>query len=122
MIPILKIQLRTDVSSDEMSQGVWRQEADGVPISRLLGMMPPFRDKQRALAHFSPSPAFFPAPKRFVFFPCCLPAVALVVLNSAVEATAEARGDDMATCPICRERFQDESQVILSCSHVFHRA
>ncbi|CAN0345774.1 unnamed protein product, partial [Ectocarpus sp. 12 AP-2014] len=40
----------------------------------------------------------------------------------AVEAKALARGDEAAPCPICRESFRGESQVILSCSHVFHKA
>ncbi len=30
--------------------------------------------------------------------------------------------DKVATCPICREAFRGEGQVILSCSHVFHKA
>ncbi|CAM9321601.1 unnamed protein product, partial [Hapterophycus canaliculatus] len=41
---------------------------------------------------------------------------------SIVEAKALARGDEAAPCPICREAFRGESQVILSCSHVFHKA
>ncbi|CAM9582424.1 unnamed protein product [Ectocarpus sp. 4 AP-2014] len=40
----------------------------------------------------------------------------------AVEAKALARGDEAAPCPICRESFRGERQVILSCSHVFHKA
>ncbi|CAM9262582.1 unnamed protein product [Ectocarpus sp. 8 AP-2014] len=40
----------------------------------------------------------------------------------AVETKALARGDEAAPCPICRESFRGESQVILSCSHLFHKA
>ncbi|GBG71418.1 hypothetical protein CBR_g8838 [Chara braunii] len=32
------------------------------------------------------------------------------------------RHDSMAPCPICREVFKEEEQVLLSCSHVFHKA
>eukprot|EP00903_Cladosiphon_okamuranus_P011348 g10696.t1 len=41
---------------------------------------------------------------------------------SVVEAKAFARGNEATVCPICRETFRDESQVILNCSHVFHKA
>lgn len=42
--------------------------------------------------------------------------------NSVIEAAALARGDEDSPCPICREAFEGKSQVILSCSHVFHKA
>ncbi|XP_029776878.1 RING finger protein 32 isoform X2 [Suricata suricatta] len=32
------------------------------------------------------------------------------------------QGDSMQPCPICREEFELRPQVLLSCSHVFHRA
>ncbi|XP_007666045.1 RING finger protein 32 [Ornithorhynchus anatinus] len=32
------------------------------------------------------------------------------------------QGDSMHPCAICREEFELQSQVLLSCSHVFHRA
>ncbi|KAM8979901.1 RING finger protein 32 [Sarcophilus harrisii] len=32
------------------------------------------------------------------------------------------QGDSMHPCPICREEFELQSQVLLSCSHVFHKA
>ncbi|XP_039086609.1 RING finger protein 32 isoform X1 [Hyaena hyaena] len=32
------------------------------------------------------------------------------------------QGDSMQPCPICREDFELRPQVLLSCSHVFHRA
>ncbi|CAM9998157.1 unnamed protein product [Choristocarpus tenellus] len=38
-----------------------------------------------------------------------------------LETKADARGDNLAPCPICREGFHDQEQVILSCSHIFHR-
>ncbi|CAN0267681.1 unnamed protein product [Ascophyllum nodosum] len=43
---------------------------------------------------------------------------------SAVEAEASARGDgdEVALCPICREAFRGEREVLLSCSHVFHKS
>ncbi|CAM9915211.1 unnamed protein product, partial [Laminaria digitata] len=40
----------------------------------------------------------------------------------ALEEKSLARGDGESPCPICREAFQEKSQVILSCSHVFHKA
>ncbi|KAM8932738.1 RING finger protein 32 isoform 3-T4 [Lycaon pictus] len=32
------------------------------------------------------------------------------------------QGDSMQPCPICKEEFELRPQVLLSCSHVFHRA
>ncbi|XP_007951668.1 RING finger protein 32 [Orycteropus afer afer] len=32
------------------------------------------------------------------------------------------QGDSMQPCPICKEEFELHPQVLLSCSHVFHRA
>ncbi|XP_017448094.1 RING finger protein 32 isoform X4 [Rattus norvegicus] len=32
------------------------------------------------------------------------------------------QGDSMQPCPICKEEFELQPQVLLSCSHVFHRA
>ncbi|XP_037372322.1 RING finger protein 32 isoform X2 [Talpa occidentalis] len=32
------------------------------------------------------------------------------------------RGDSLQPCPVCREDFELRPQVLLSCSHVFHRA
>eukprot|EP00798_Chlamydomonas_sp_ICE-L_P019943 gene19943-26651_t len=32
------------------------------------------------------------------------------------------RQDSDQECPICREQFKEEAQVLLSCSHVFHKA
>ncbi|XP_063142006.1 RING finger protein 32 isoform X7 [Rattus norvegicus] len=31
------------------------------------------------------------------------------------------QGDSMQPCPICKEEFELQPQVLLSCSHVFHR-
>lgn len=41
---------------------------------------------------------------------------------AAVEEKAVARGDAAQPCPICQEHFKGEEQVILSCSHLFHKA
>jgi Ring finger domain len=42
---------------------------------------------------------------------------------TAVESASDERGDSAAPCPICREHFRcNEEQVILNCSHQFHRA
>lgn len=40
---------------------------------------------------------------------------------SAVRERARARGDAQEPCPICQEEFKDSEQVLLSCSHVFHK-
>ena len=40
----------------------------------------------------------------------------------ACEQRSVARGDHSNTCAICRQPFGQRAQVILSCSHVFHRA
>jgi hypothetical protein len=40
---------------------------------------------------------------------------------SAVRALARERGQVHEPCPICTEEFRDSEQVLLSCSHVFHR-
>ncbi|CAM9707372.1 unnamed protein product [Chrysoparadoxa australica] len=37
-----------------------------------------------------------------------------------IEARAQDRGDFGGPCPICQDRFKQEHQVILCCSHVFH--
>lgn len=56
-------------------------------------------------------------------FPRAILFCSLRVPASAVEAKALSRGDgEVATCPICREAFRGEGEVILSCSHVFHKA
>eukprot|EP00201_Polytomella_parva_P023523 CAMPEP_0175043932 /NCGR_PEP_ID=MMETSP0052_2-20121109/3494_1 /TAXON_ID=51329 ORGANISM="Polytomella parva, Strain SAG 63-3" /NCGR_SAMPLE_ID=MMETSP0052_2 /ASSEMBLY_ACC=CAM_ASM_000194 /LENGTH=563 /DNA_ID=CAMNT_0016307111 /DNA_START=142 /DNA_END=1829 /DNA_ORIENTATION=- len=39
----------------------------------------------------------------------------------AVQARSRARDDSSSCCPICREEFKGESQVLLSCSHTFHK-
>ncbi|XP_016052493.1 PREDICTED: RING finger protein 32 [Miniopterus natalensis] len=39
-----------------------------------------------------------------------------------VKQRSVAQGDSMQPCPICKEEFQLRPQVLLSCSHVFHRA
>lgn len=40
---------------------------------------------------------------------------------AAVKAQASARGDNSAPCVICKEDFGLCGQVLLSCSHVFHK-
>lgn len=40
---------------------------------------------------------------------------------SAVRDRARARGETAEPCPICQEEFKDSEQVLLSCSHVFHK-
>ncbi|XP_066091370.1 RING finger protein 32 isoform X1 [Saccopteryx bilineata] len=39
-----------------------------------------------------------------------------------VKQRSVSQGDSMQPCPICKEEFQLRPQVLLSCSHVFHRA
>ncbi|CAK6434189.1 unnamed protein product, partial [Pipistrellus nathusii] len=39
-----------------------------------------------------------------------------------VKQRSVSQGDSSQPCPICREEFQLRPQVLLSCSHVFHRA
>ncbi|XP_070281030.1 RING finger protein 32 [Myotis yumanensis] len=39
-----------------------------------------------------------------------------------VKQRSISQGDSSQPCPICREEFQLQPQVLLSCSHVFHRA
>ncbi|KAJ9517624.1 hypothetical protein QJQ45_025042, partial [Haematococcus lacustris] len=39
-----------------------------------------------------------------------------------VQLQARLRQDSNSECPICREGFKAESQVLLSCSHVFHKS
>ncbi|XP_004620226.2 RING finger protein 32 [Sorex araneus] len=39
-----------------------------------------------------------------------------------VKQRSVAEGDSGRPCPICREEFELKPQVLLSCSHVFHRA
>ncbi|XP_054582227.1 RING finger protein 32 isoform X3 [Eptesicus fuscus] len=39
-----------------------------------------------------------------------------------VKRRSVSQGDSSQPCPICREEFQLRPQVLLSCSHVFHRA
>ncbi|XP_059512063.1 RING finger protein 32 [Myotis daubentonii] len=39
-----------------------------------------------------------------------------------VKRRSTSQGDSSQPCPICREEFQLQPQVLLSCSHVFHRA
>ncbi|KAG1658061.1 hypothetical protein FOA52_008315 [Chlamydomonas sp. UWO 241] len=39
-----------------------------------------------------------------------------------VHLAARTRQDSSDECPICRELFRDEAQVLLSCTHVFHKA
>eukprot|EP00899_Mesostigma_viride_P003560 jgi/Mesvir1/13204/Mv06163-RA.1 len=34
---------------------------------------------------------------------------------------SQARQDSLQPCPICRDDFQDQEQVLLACSHVFHK-
>eukprot|EP00741_Cyanophora_paradoxa_P012705 tig00020616_g12275.t1 len=40
----------------------------------------------------------------------------------AVERRAAERGREDVECPICREEFDDREQILLSCSHVFHKS
>ncbi|KAM7120257.1 RING finger protein 32 isoform 3-T4 [Molossus nigricans] len=40
----------------------------------------------------------------------------------SVKQRSVSQGDSMQPCPICKEEFQLRPQVLLSCSHVFHRA
>jgi hypothetical protein len=42
---------------------------------------------------------------------------------TAVREKAKARGDveHSEACPICQEEFKTQDQVLLSCSHVFHK-
>ncbi|XP_047416827.1 RING finger protein 32 isoform X1 [Sciurus carolinensis] len=40
----------------------------------------------------------------------------------SVKQRSTLHGDSMQPCPICREEFELHPQVLLSCSHVFHRA
>ena len=39
-----------------------------------------------------------------------------------VQAQSARREDERHGCPICREDFKAEDQVLLSCSHIFHKA
>nr|KAF6470227.1 ring finger protein 32 [Molossus molossus] len=39
----------------------------------------------------------------------------------SVKQRSVSQGDSMQPCPICKEEFQLRPQVLLSCSHVFHR-
>ncbi|XP_077897051.1 RING finger protein 32 isoform X5 [Ictidomys tridecemlineatus] len=40
----------------------------------------------------------------------------------SVKQRSVLHGDSMQPCPICKEEFELHPQVLLSCSHVFHRA
>ncbi|KAG8506112.1 RING finger protein 32, partial [Galemys pyrenaicus] len=40
----------------------------------------------------------------------------------AAKQRSALRGDSLQPCPVCREDFELRPQVLLSCSHVFHRA
>ena len=41
--------------------------------------------------------------------------------QSAAHERSRARGDSREPCAICQEHFGSEDQVVLSCSHVFHK-
>ncbi|KAI8925337.1 hypothetical protein BC831DRAFT_461657 [Entophlyctis helioformis] len=41
---------------------------------------------------------------------------------AAIKSKTSARGDLSHPCPICQEPFTTQSQILLSCSHIFHQA
>ena len=49
-----------------------------------------------------------------------LPLTCVVCLQKVQEKSRE-REDSCGECVICREEFRSEDQVLLSCSHVFHK-
>ncbi|XP_077897048.1 RING finger protein 32 isoform X4 [Ictidomys tridecemlineatus] len=85
----------------------------------------------------APTPRSRPSKARFFFTMrvevlCCsaqklgLIAPPPVPLSSeeweSVKQRSVLHGDSMQPCPICKEEFELHPQVLLSCSHVFHRA
>ena len=45
----------------------------------------------------------------------------IIIIVQEVQEKSRAREDSCGECVICREDFKNEDQILLSCSHVFHK-